>query len=173
MRKSEDWLKEHVARTGRGYTDSGTRVAAPAAVKTSEKKKGRLACELSQPARVLQEHAPPIGKRKKNKTEARFERDFLVPALLSGKLQNYKFERIKLILGDGTTYTPDFSGTWANGVQQFWEIKGGYIHEDARVKFNCAADQFQEYAFELYQWKGGEWRVLKSIRAGIAENQRL
>lgn len=163
MAFDEKWLADYAQRTGCGYTEAGKHHGAPSTGK-SMKRKGQPTLELQQPAGWQLETAPAVAGKKKNKTEQRFERDFLVPAKLAGDLEDYKFERIKLILGDGTTYTPDFFGKWANGVLQFWEIKGGYIHEDARVKFNAAAEQYQEFAFSLHQWKGGEWRTLKRIR---------
>lgn len=167
MRETEEWLQQHLKKTGRGYTDqNGKRVEpvskpAPAATK---KKRGELKTGLSQPHQIIHDHAPALGKRKKNKTEARFEIDFLVPAKISGELIDYKFERLKLILGDGTTYLIDYFGWWKNGTLQCWEVKGAYIYEDARVKFNCACEQFPEFAFELVQWKKGEWRSLKKVR---------
>lgn len=166
MRKTEEWLRQHIKTTGGSYTENGRRVTAEdlGAAPASKKKAGEPVLTLTQPQEILHNYAPAIGKRKKNKTEVRFERDFLVPAKVGGQLLDYKFERIKLILGDGTTYTPDFFGRWKNGVLQFWEIKGGYIYEDARVKFNVAAEQFPEFAFQLMQWKAGEWRKLKSVR---------
>ena len=172
LRQSPEWLAQQVRRTGRGYTVDGKRVnpgdviteKAVGQDKPRTKKRGETMVEVSQPVITQMEYAPPVGNKQKNKTETRFEQTFLWPAKQSGELLSYQFERIKLILGDGRTYLPDFFGVWQNGVSQFWEIKGGYIHEDAAVKFDCACTQFPEFAFALCQWKQGEWRTLKKIR---------
>jgi len=118
--------------------------------------------DLTEPAPKPWEYAPATGSRKKNKTELAFEQTFLWPRVQSGELEFYRFESLKLILGERKTYTPDFHGRWAaTGVIQIWEVKGPWIYEDAMVKFDTARRLFIEFEFELWQRKKGEWRRIR------------
>lgn len=171
MRKDEEWLKQYQDRTGLGYTDiDGKKVEGRSSeedlsvAKKKSKPKVSAVHSIQQPAPAPFEFAPEVGKRKKNKTERRFEQDFLMPAHIDGKLKKYYFERLTFLLADGTRYTPDFHGYWENGVIQIWEIKGPYIYEDGKVKYKCAAEQFVEFAFQLVQWKEKRWTTLHSAR---------
>lgn len=98
-----------------------------------------------------------------NKTETRFETDYMKPMRHAGEIGEYRFEAITLKLGNGLRYTPDFSATNAAGKLVFWEIKGARIEEDAIVKFKMAPTIFPEYEFYLCQWKGGEWVIQKGL----------
>jgi hypothetical protein len=116
------------------------------------------AANLIAPAPRPWEYAPAIGKRKKNKTEMAFEQEFLWPRVQTGELEFYRYESLKLVLGEKKIFTPDYHGRWAaTGIIQIWEVKGPWIYEDAMVKFDTARRQFPEFEFELWQRKKGEW----------------
>lgn len=97
-----------------------------------------------------------------NKTE----RDFsliLAAQLVKGEIIGWMFEAVKLKIGDGCFYTPDFMvieyaerWTTKNGVDchpteiKFIEVKG-FLRDDARVKFLAAQEQHKWASFEM--WK--------------------
>ena len=99
---------------------------------------------------------PKAGEPTMNKTEARY-------ATLLGDLDGVvqvRFEAIRLRLGHRLHYTPDFWVLRADGTQELHEVKGGFVREDAVVKFKAAAAMWgRAYRFYLAQWKGGEWRI--------------
>lgn len=75
---------------------------------------------------------------------------------LTGEIEYWKFEAIKLRLADKTFYTPDFlvqeSGA---GYIEFHEVKG-FWHDDARVKIKVAAEQFPMFQFIAVKGKSFE-----------------
>jgi hypothetical protein len=99
-----------------------------------------------------------------NKTEIRFENDYLKPMRHAGEIGEYKFEAITLKLAPGLRYTPDYSTVTAAGVTVFYEIKGAILKDDAIVKFKMAPSIFPHYEFYLCQWKGGEWTIQKGLK---------
>lgn len=92
-----------------------------------------------------------------NKTEARFARDHLEPRLSRGESRLWLFETVKLRLADRTWLTPDFWELLQDGSVHVHEVKGGYIREDARIKFRVAAEQFAWARWTMWQWKDGRW----------------
>lgn len=124
----------------------------------------RTAAKLANQALSAAKSAParPIRGRM-NKTEARFEADYLTPLQFCGEIVNYGFERITLSLaheGRGVRYTPDFDATKRCGRKVFHEIKGGRIWDGAREKFFIAREQYPEFEFHAWQWKAGEWKEI-------------
>ncbi len=89
-----------------------------------------------------------------NKTERRYA-DWL--ATRGGC---WRYEPVTLRLAPGVRYTPDFVVWDANGRLSFVEIKGGFVRDDARVKFLLARKLFPEFKFTAMQWKDGEWREI-------------
>lgn len=81
-------------------------------------------------------------RRKKNKTERAYEDLFLRPAMQAGDVVWYAFERMTFLIGNDCRYTPDFAVQLASGEMELHEVKGGFIREDARVKFRSCAEQF-------------------------------
>lgn len=103
--------------------------------------------------------APIIRQSSKlpNKTEERFRLTFLEVWRVTGKIDRYcEHESIRLDIGDGVTLKPDWP-YFVQGKLCFVEVKGAFIREDASIKLKCAARQYPEFAFWLYQWKGGIW----------------
>ena len=97
-----------------------------------------------------------------NKTEAAYA-ELLQGLKLNGKIQDYKFECVKLKLADKTHYTPDFMVISADGEVEFHEVKG-FWRDDARVKIKVAAEiyPFRFIAVQKRSRKdGGGWRVEK------------
>lgn len=58
-----------------------------------------------------------------------------------GEIAWYKFEALKLRLGDNSFYTPDFAVMVSGGELQCHEVKGFWL-EAARTKIKVAADLY-------------------------------
>lgn len=101
-----------------------------------------------------------------NKTEAAYAARL---ALLqrAGEIQSFRFEPIKFRLADRTFYTPDFMVVIGDEIQ-FHEVKGGYVEDDAAVKFKAAAEMYPEFEFQMVfaEVKRGELRITKVLEYG-------
>ncbi len=67
-----------------------------------------------------------------NKLEAAWDRE-LTLCVVAGPVRSFRFEAMKLRLGDNLHYTPDFMVMREDGEIEFHEVKG-YWRDDARVK---------------------------------------
>jgi hypothetical protein len=99
----------------------------------------------------------PIGRM--NKTEAAFSR-LLELQKRAGEILSYRFEEQKFRLAQRTYYTPDFKIVYPDGTQEFIEVKGGFIRDDAMVKFKVCARHFPEYGWRMVQRKKTQWITL-------------
>jgi len=106
----------------------------------------------------------PIRQSRKqpNKTERRFELDYLLPWQHAGEIVGYQFEAITLRLANGVRYTPDYLTYGPKGTR-IYEVKGEYIYEDAKIKLKVAPSQFHFWEFYLAQWIKGEWFINKVL----------
>lgn len=91
-----------------------------------------------------------------NKTEKAYS-DFLTDLQNKGEIREFKFEAVKLILGNRCSYTPDFMVVRPDGTLEFHEVKG-FWRDDARVKIKAAADKFPFVFIAAKQTKTG-WEV--------------
>lgn len=98
-----------------------------------------------------------LEKGKMNKTEERYA-GMLDLRKMAGEVVEYRFEVIKLRIGDNCFYEPDFLVQLASGELEVHEVKGGYITEDGLVKFRAAQTIYPFLKFRMMQWKDGEWR---------------
>lgn len=73
-----------------------------------------------------------------------------------GEILEWRHERIRLVLSDGTLYTPDFHVITTAGLHQFRETKG-YPREEGMVKLQMAAREFHWASFFLVTWEDGHW----------------
>ncbi len=91
-----------------------------------------------------------------NKTETRWSQ-LLDLKKRDGEILDYRYEPIKLRIGHNCFYTPDFMVVCADRfIMQ--EIKGGWIEDDAMVKFKAAANLYPWFVWEMHQYKKREWR---------------
>lgn len=97
---------------------------------------------------------------KLNKTEQRYA-DILEARKLAGTLQAYFVQEVTLKIGDDCRYTPDFLVIENDGALTFIEIKGGFVREDAIVKFRAAAKQFWWARFEMMQLTKTGWQQIR------------
>jgi hypothetical protein len=75
-----------------------------------------------------------------NKTESAYAAT-LDQRRTAGEVVWFKFEGIKLRLGDNTFFTPDFFVMLADGALEAHEVKG-FWQDDARAKIKIAADLY-------------------------------
>ena len=94
-----------------------------------------------------------------NKTEARYA-EYLSGLVLSGEIESYSFEMIKLRLAMSTFYTPDFMVVKLPERHiELHEVKG-FWRDDARVKIKVAAATYPIFVFRAVQWDKREgWKV--------------
>ncbi len=90
-----------------------------------------------QPGRAQARHVPGVM----NQGEARYASEYLQPMLLGGKILEWKFEPVKLRIGDKCFYSPDFLVITAKREIEMHEFKGHW-EDDARVKIKAAAALF-------------------------------
>lgn len=81
-----------------------------------------------------------------------------------GEIRTWKFEAIRFILAERTTYTPDFLVWMKNGdiclheVKAVWRSTGkSHWEDDARAKIKIAAELFPEFQFYGVWWDGGQF----------------
>ena len=104
-----------------------------------------------------------------NKTEAAWARE-LEARKRGGELVWYEFEPMKLRLGAGCFYSPDFLALEPDGGLVFWEVKG-FWRDDARAKIKAAATRFPMFRFVAVQRgkRGGPVWELEEIQAVTAQ----
>lgn len=91
-----------------------------------------------------------------NKTEAAYA------ALLdvqkeAGEVAAWFFESVKVRLADRTWYSPDFMVILTTGAVEFHEVKGGFVRDDALVKFKVAREMFKAFAWRMFIGKRGRF----------------
>ena len=104
----------------------------------------------------------PAVKRRgvMNKLEA----DFSNELGMNPDLSWHGFEKIKLWLGDGVWWTPDFAAKYrvvAGGNLFFYEVKGSWKaknQRDARTRIKIAASMYPQFTFIGVTRVEGEWR---------------
>jgi len=115
---------------------------------------GTLAPKVETPATLPAPKArPPTEEDRLNKTERQFLR-----ILQTRGFKMIRIQAITLKLAWDCRYTPDFYTLSHDGQMTFWEVKGGYIREDASIKLKMAANKFTEYKFILAQKNEHRWR---------------
>ena len=98
-------------------------------------------------------------RRDMNKLEASFA-DVLDSRKANGEIALWKYESIKFILADRTTYTPDFFVMLPDGRIEFYETKG-FMRDDANVKLKVAASMFCMFRFYLVKYDKKQWKITK------------
>lgn len=77
--------------------------------------------------------------------------------LRNGEFSAFGFEAMRLEIGDGVTYTPDFVVWKHDGTLLFIEVKGPRIEEDSIVKWKSAKGRYKLAKWEMWQLAMGEW----------------
>lgn len=104
-------------------------------------------------------HIPPVRRTPgtMNKTEEKYCH-LLENMKRSGEIIDYKFEPMKFRLAKDTTYCPDFMVVYENYIE-FVEIKG-FLRDDARVKFKCAAEMYSIFSWKMIKLNHGTWETI-------------
>jgi hypothetical protein len=81
-------------------------------------------------------------------------------------IRGWKYERVNFKLDDPETgrainYRPDFLVWNLDGSVTLIEVKGGWIAEKGMLKFRIAMSLYPEFRFELWQFKGSVWTLLR------------
>lgn len=98
---------------------------------------------------------PSTDEEKLNKTEKAF-----LEVLRRRGHEKIGIQDLTLKLADNCRYTPEFRVVW-NSRLTIYEVKGGFIREDAWIKLKTAARLFPEFDFVMAQdvgtAKSREW----------------
>lgn len=108
---------------------------------------------MPYPRRYAKGRQPTKGEM--NKLERRYSEQ-LEAWRLTGEIQWWKYDAIKLRLADNTFYTPDFLVMKADSTLEVHETKGHW-EDDARVKIKVAAEAYPLFRFVAVQLVKGEW----------------
>lgn len=83
----------------------------------------------------------------------------------AGEIRDFKFEPMRILLANKTTYLPDFLVVSNSGYLEFHEVKG-FIREDALVKFKIAAEMLPMFDFLMITKHNSSWETIREYRAG-------
>ena len=94
-----------------------------------------------------------------NKTEARYaaELEYMEQA---GEIVAWRFEPINFRLAKKTFYRPDFMVVRQHVPLEFVEIKGGFVRDDAAVKYKLARELFPWFEWKCLQKTKEGWRAI-------------
>ena len=107
--------------------------------------------------------ASKSGPRQPNRTEARYRDEVLVPGTACGRNLGFKYESLKLRIGERCWFTCDWVVFMLDGRVELHEVKGFWrnvgrpgVKDDAMVKLRAIANM---YPFRVVMvWKeGGAW----------------
>ncbi len=114
---------------------------------------------VEQP-KMLEKRPAPAAKNcvgGMNKTEEAYARR-LNAQMLSGEIISWRYEPISFRLAYRCQYLPDFLVVTRDELQ-IHEVKGGFVREDAWIKWKMAAEQNPEFRFYLCMYSGGRWKI--------------
>ena len=89
----------------------------------------------------------------------KLERDYalnLEAQRQDGLIRHWTYETMRVRIGNGAWYKPDFVVITTEDFIELHEVKGRWM-EAARVRIRSAAKQYPEYTFIAIQRKRGEW----------------
>jgi hypothetical protein len=118
---------------------------------------------------------PDVYHDRLNKSESRFRREILLPALEARHIARYEFETVKFRLAGNTWYTPDFiaviscvPGRTPTTRTVCIDVKG-FLREDAAQKIKGCADKYPELGWYLaYHRRGSGWEMYRVTTRGIS-----
>lgn len=97
------------------------------------------------------------GSPKMNKLEADYGAYLDLPRATSFRIANWQFGSVRLHLGGGAWYKPDFIVWLSDGGVEVHEVKGHW-REAARVRIKVAASKFPCWLFLAVTRKDGVWQ---------------
>jgi len=94
-----------------------------------------------------------------NRTEQRYYDDFLAAQERAGAVTVH-YQGLRVYLGNGHAYRPDWVAVTPAGRVTCIEVKGAHVHSrDSRLRFDAARAEWPCFAWVWAQWTGSEWRV--------------
>lgn len=97
----------------------------------------------------------PIFKPPKmNKLETQYS-TMLQKLKLMGEIEDWRFNSIRVMLGEGAWYKPDMLVVFSDRFE-FHEVKG-FWREAARVRIKAAAHMYPWFRFKAVQYKNHAW----------------
>ncbi len=123
-----------------------------------ELNKAALENDLKDAARIIRSRTR-IGLRcGMNKVESEFSL-ILEARRIANEITQWRFESVKLRLGNGCWYVPDFFIERLGLRPLFIEIKG-FMRDDARVKFLAAQELHRWAMFEMWSKSKNGWKQI-------------
>jgi hypothetical protein len=107
--------------------------------------------------------APTRQRRVMNGTEAAYAAH-LGLRQLAGEIVGWKYEAVKLRIGEGCTYCPDFIVWLPDRTSEAHECKG-FERDDSIVKFKAAAEMFPWMTFRMFKRRGQAWIETRTLNA--------
>lgn len=93
--------------------------------------------------------------RYRSTTEEKFAR-LLESQRLASEIQGWKYEPMRLNLGGGAWYKPDFEVIELDHTITLFEVKG-FWRQAGRVRIKVAAANYPEFRFVGVRWIKGAW----------------
>jgi hypothetical protein len=108
---------------------------------------------------------PFLSLVKKSRGMNGTETEFHQKLIASGTYDRVRYESMRLELGNGAWYTPDFVCTASMKLPRvtsatiivIYEVKNAFIREASLVRLKVAARTYPEFCFILAQKKNGKW----------------
>lgn len=153
LRLTEEDLKRIQERRGQGGRQAGGDQATPRPLAGSQA--------------AIARGSTATGPAGMNNTEARYLNDRILPLVKAGEVLSYEFESVSRRLsvnGERCWYKPDFEVMLKCGQIEYHEVKGGYVREDGQIKFQAAMKQYPMFHWLMWQYRGGEWLLIKDSR---------
>jgi len=105
--------------------------------------------------------AQPYRENYDSRDEVEFA-GYLEQQRLGGHIIEWAYKPVRLRIGDGVYYTPDFRVVWDDKTITYYEIKG-FMREAARVRIHAAAER-HPHGFIMIRKRpkksGGGWDTL-------------
>ena len=108
--------------------------------------------DLKEKIKVRRRFTPRFGPRAEhamNGLEKRYSQ-YLEGLRVGGEVLEWRYEALKLRLGDATFFTPDFIVVYPDRIEAH-ECKG-FLEEAASVRIRVAATQFWYMGFVMVRW---------------------
>ena len=97
------------------------------------------------------------GPRYRSKTEEKYAQ-LLDLEMQAGNVTRWLYEPLRLEIGPGAHYTPDFA-VWRPDLSlpELHEVKGGFVREASRVRFRAAVRAWPCFRWFWCSWRSGRW----------------
>lgn len=106
------------------------------------------------------------GGQRMNKTEAEYIR-LLEMKQQAGEIKSIHYNKLKFHVGGKRCwYSPDVLVVKSDGRMEIHEVKGDWVYEDARVKYNACAEKYDMFDWYFAQKKRKEGWIITKFQRG-------